>query len=107
MGIPLPPRIFEIFDLARFRQVILGLQQLTGKILSRNDLAFESAYFPLVVIAETGVAHGGRSAVGATQHDVHALVWQTSHNDLPLSLSLSCNQRVSRILRFDLRAAIS
>lgn len=37
----------------------------------------------LVVIAETGVAHGGRSAVGAAQHDVHALVGQTSHNDYP------------------------
>jgi hypothetical protein len=37
----------------------------------------------IVVVAKTGVAHGGRSAVGAAQHDVHALVGQTSHNDYP------------------------
>jgi hypothetical protein len=36
-----------------------------------------------MVVAETGGAHGGRSAVGATRHDGHALVGQTSHNDYP------------------------
>ena len=37
-GYPLPPRIFGIIVLARNCEVILGHQQLAGKILSRKEL---------------------------------------------------------------------
>jgi len=62
----------------------------------------------LVVVAEAVVAHGGRSALSAVDHDVQAWVGQTGHDELlPLDFSGLCNLRVSGILRFSLRAAIS
>jgi len=38
-GYPYKSRPFVIFGLARFRQLISGLQSLRGKILSRSELA--------------------------------------------------------------------
>ena len=62
----------------------------------------------LVVVAEAVVAHGGRSALSAVDHDMQALVGQTGHDELlPLYFLGLCNLRVSGILRFDLWAAIS
>ena len=40
---PPHPRFFRIIDLAKFRKVIQGLQQFTGKIFNPRDLDLHNA----------------------------------------------------------------
>jgi hypothetical protein len=59
-GYPPLPLVFGIFDLAPKAKVILGLQQLAGKILSRKELGagwgFQRAWFKHLAWGLTQIA---------------------------------------------------
>jgi hypothetical protein len=60
-----------------------GVAAVAGAV----GVEFEALFvLALVVVAETVVAHDGRSALGARHHDAETLVGQTGHEGITLIL---------------------